>query len=203
VKNVITISRQKGSGGTVVAEELSKRLCWRLIGKDLITEAAAKEGIDEAKIQRVFEARVSLQDRMTFQQRSEKYLNAVARVIQEEVDKGDVVVIGRGAGVILADDPRLFRVHFVADFETRIQRIAAEQRLKGSKGLDEARRLVNESDYARAAFHMYLFNVDWNSPLLYDLVLNTTEITLDQATEIVVQAFNTILPDAGRCGLPG
>jgi len=203
VKNVITISRQKGAGGKAIAGELSKRLCWRLIGKDLITETAAKEGIDEAKIQRVFEARVSLQDRMTFQQRSEKYLNAVARVIKDEVDKGDVVIIGRGAGVILADDPRLFRVHFVADFDTRIERIAMDQKLKGSKGLDEARRLVNESDYSRAAFHMYLFNVDWNSPLLYDLVLNTTEITLDQATEIVVDAFNTVLPDAGRCELPG
>jgi len=192
VRNVITISRQKGSGGMWIAEELARRMCWRFIGKDLISEAASKAGIDEAKMERVFEARVSLQDRITFQQRSAKYVDAMARVMREEVDKGNVVILGRGAGVILAEDRRLFRVHVVADLDTRIQRIASEQKLKGIKGLEDARRLCNESDYARATFHQYLFSVDWNSPLLYELVLNTSDMTLDQASEVILRAFEAV-----------
>ena len=144
MRNVITISRQKGSCGMWIAEELARRMCWRFICKDLISEAASKAGIDEAKMERVFEARVSLQDRITFQQRSAKYVDAMARVMREEVDKGNVVILGRGAGVILAEDRRLFRVHVVADLDTRIQRIASEQKLKGIKGLEDARRLCNE-----------------------------------------------------------
>ncbi|HEY5533178.1 MAG TPA: cytidylate kinase-like family protein [Candidatus Anoxymicrobiaceae bacterium] len=192
MRNVITISRQKGSGGMWIAEELARRMCWRFIGKDLISEAASKAGIDEAKMERVFEARVSLQDRITFQQRSAKYVDAMARVMREEVDKGNVVILGRGAGVILAEDRRLFRVHVVADLDTRIQRIASEQKLKGIKGLEDARRLCNESDYARATFHQYLFSVDWNSPLLYELVLNTSDMTLDQASEVILRAFEAV-----------
>ena len=199
MRNVITISRQKGSGGSWIAGELARRLCWRLVGKDLITEAASKAGIDEAKMQRVFEARVSLQDRMTFQQRSAKYVEAMSTVMCEEVEKGDVVLLGRGAAVILAEDRRLFRVHLVADLDTRIKRIASEQKLKGEKGLEEARRLCNGSDYARATFHQYLFNVDWNSPLLYDLVLNTSEVTLDQATEVIVRGFEAVQEMGLRC----
>ncbi|HEY5527727.1 MAG TPA: cytidylate kinase-like family protein [Candidatus Anoxymicrobiaceae bacterium] len=199
MRNVITISRQKGSGGMWVAEELASRLCWRFIGKDLISEAASKAGIDESKMQRVFEARVSLQDRMTFQQRSAKYVDAMARVMLDEVDKGNVVILGRGAGVIMADDRRLFRVHLVADLDTRIKRIASEQKLKGEKGMEEARKLCNESDYARATFHQYLFNVDWNSPLLYELVLNTSDITLDQATEVIVRGFEAVQEMGLRC----
>jgi cytidylate kinase len=192
VRNVITISRQKGSGGMWIAEELARRMCWRFIGKDLISEAASKAGVDESKMERVFEARVSLQDRLTFQQRSAKYVDAMARVMHEEVAKGDVVILGRGAGVIMGDDRQLFRVHVVADLDTRIKRIASEQKLKGTKGLEDARRLCNESDYARATFHQYLFNVDWNSPLLYELVLNTSDMTLDQATEVILRAFEAV-----------
>jgi cytidylate kinase len=199
VRNVITISRQKGSGGMWIAEELARRLCWRFIGKDLITEAASKAGLDESKMQRVFEARVSFQDRTTFEQRSAKYVDGMAQLMLEEVDKGDVVILGRGAGVIMAEDRRLFRVHLVADLDTRIKRIASERKLRGSKGLDEARRLCNESDYARTAFHQYLFNVDWNSPLIYELALNTSDITLDQASEIILKAFEIVRGTNLRC----
>ncbi|MHB8895547.1 MAG: cytidylate kinase-like family protein [Candidatus Geothermincolia bacterium] len=199
MRNVITISRQKGSGGMWIAQELSKRLCWRFVGKDLISQASNKAGIDEAKMERVFEARVSLQDRLTFQQRSAKYVEAMAQTMTDEVVKGNVVILGRGAGIILAEDRRLFRVHIVADLDTRIKRIASEQKLKGQKGLSEARRLCNDSDYARAAFHQYLFNVDWNSPLLYELVLNTSDMTLDQATEVILRSFEAVMETNLRC----
>ena len=66
MKNVITISRQMGSGGRMIAEIVAQKLGWRLVGKELISEAARKSGADESKIERVFERRLSLQDRITF-----------------------------------------------------------------------------------------------------------------------------------------
>lgn len=192
MKNVITVSRQKGSGGRVIASEVAVRLGWRLVGRELVSEAASEAGLDESKIERVFEKRLSLQDRMTFQQKSAKYVDAVEKVVKEQVSQGNVVILGRGANLFIPDDPRVFRVHLVADFDTRIRRVTAQCKLRGNKGEDEARRLVNESDYARAAFFNYLFGVDWNDPLLYEMVLNTTDLTVEQAAEAILGVFGVL-----------
>jgi cytidylate kinase len=189
VKNVITISRQMGSGGLTIAEIIAKRLNWQLVRREMVSEAANTAGVDDTKIESTFEHRPSLQDRMTMQQRFSKYLDVLSDVIRKYADQGNVVLLGRGAHVILADDPRLFRVHIVADFETRVERVAAERRLKGRKGLAEARRLVLDSDYSRTAYLNYMFDADWNDPLNVELVLNTTELIPDRAAEAILAAF--------------
>jgi cytidylate kinase len=189
VKRAIAISRQMGSGGRTVAEQVAKKLGWRLVGREVVTEAARKTGFEEEKIERVFERRVSLEDRLNFQQKSGKYLSAVSSVIHEMVEQGEVVILGRGAGVIMGSDSRLLRVHLVADLDTRIQRIAGQFDLKGPKGLDEARKRVLDSDYSRSAYHNYLFNSDWNDPLIYDLVVNTTGISRDQAVDTILEIY--------------
>jgi len=189
LKNVITISRQMGSGGRMIAEIVAQKLGWRLVGKELITEAARKSGADESKIERVFERRLSLQDRITFRERSEKYIDSIRHVIAGVVEEGNVVILGRGAHVIMQGDPRIFRVHLVADLEVRIARIAEQYNLKGKAGRQEARRMVINSDYARTAYHNYLFEAEWNDPLLQDLVINTTALKIEQAADTVLDAY--------------
>ncbi len=189
MKNVITISRQMGSGGRMIAEIVAQKLGWRLVGKELISEAARKSGADESKIERVFEQRLSLQDRITFRERSEKYIDSIRHVIADVVEEGNVVILGRGAHVIMQGDSRIFRVHLVADLEVRIARIAEQYNLKGKAGQQEARRMVINSDYARTAYHNYLFEADWNDPLLQDLVINTTALKIEQAADTVLDAF--------------
>ncbi len=189
MKNVITISRQMGSGGRMIAEIVAQKLGWRLVSKELISEAAKKSGADESKIERVFEQRLSLQDRITFRERSEKYIDSIRHVIADVVDEGNVVILGRGAHVIMQGDPRIFRVHLVADLEVRIARIAEQYNLKGKAGKQEARRMVINSDYARTAYHNYLFEADWNDPLLQDLVINTTALKIEQAADTILDAF--------------
>ena len=189
MKNVITISRQMGSGGRMIAEIVAQKLGWRLVGKELITEAARKSGADESKIERVFERRLSLQDRITFRERSEKYIDSIRHVIAGVVEEGNVVILGRGAHVIMQGDPRIFRVHLVADLEVRIARIAEQYNLKGKAGRQEARRMVINSDYARTAYHNYLFEAEWNDPLLQDLVINTTALKIEQAADTVLDAY--------------
>jgi cytidylate kinase len=192
VKSVITISRQMGSGGRAVAEQVAVELGWRFVSKELVTETARQTGFDESKIERIFDQRLSLQDRITYEQRSAKYLEAVSKVIREFVDEGNMVILGRGAHVIMAGDPRIFRVHIVADLETRIQRMASAYGLKGKKGLAEARHRVIDSDYGRSAFHLLLFNVDWNNPLIYELVVNTTDVDLNHAAAAILSAFKIL-----------
>jgi cytidylate kinase len=189
LKTVITISRQMGSGGRLIAEGVAASLGWRLVSKEVIIKAAENSGQDEDKIERVFEQRLSLQDRITFRERSQKYIESISYAIRDIVDEGNVVILGRGAHIIMQGDPRLFRVHLVADLEVRIARIAGQYKLKAKTGMHEARRMVINSDYSRTAYHNYLFEADWNDPLLHDIVINTTDISIEQAAGVVLDAY--------------
>jgi len=51
---------------------------------------------------------------------------------------------------------------------------------------------VIDSDYGRSAFHLLLFNVDWNNPLIYELVINTTGVDLDHAAAAILSAFKIL-----------
>ena len=192
MKNVITIARQRGSGGRAVGALIAERYGWSLISKESFTESVKAKGVDEVKIGRVFERRPSLQDRMTLQQLYSKYVDVITNVIKEFAEKGDVVILGRGANLILGGDPRVVSVLFVADLETRIERMAKKWGLKGKKGLEEARKKVIDSDYARAAYNTYLYDSEWNDPLNYDMVLNTTGITVQQSAEAVMSLFEML-----------
>lgn len=192
MKNVITISRQKGSGGREIAEMVARQLGWPLLYKEMVTDAAEKAGVDYAKIEAAFDNKPSLKARVTMRERMSKYLDVLSAVIHEYAEEGNVVLLGRGANTILGADPRLFRVHLVAELDTRIERVALKCKAKGEKGLQEARKMVIDSDYARSAYHTYLFNVDWNDPLGYDLVLNTTGITMRRAADAVLAVFDTV-----------
>ena len=192
MKNVITIARQRGSGGRAVGALIAERYGWSLASKESFTESVKAKGVDEVKIGRVFERRPSLQDRMTLQQLYSKYVDVITNVIKEFAEKGDVVILGRGANLILGGDPRVVSVLFVADLETRIERMAKKWGLKGKKGLEEARKKVIDSDYARAAYNTYLYDSEWNDPLNYDMVLNTTGITVQQSAEAVMSLFEML-----------
>ena len=76
----------------------------------------------------------------------------------------------------------------VADFPVRLARVQRRE------GLDEtaARRKITAADYAREAYYRYLYNVMPDDPLAYDLVLNSSRLTLEESAALVAAAFTTM-----------
>ena len=115
----------------------------------------------------------------------EKYFEAVSKTIHDLADVGNVVVVGRGGYIILRDMPGVLRVGVVATLEDRIQTIVERERLSH----EEAARTVEERDKARVDFFKRFFDIEHpDSPELYDLVVNTSDMDLDYAVDLVVQA---------------
>jgi cytidylate kinase len=186
--NVITISRQYGAGGTELARMLAGRFGFRVIDNELLTMAAEQSGLDLAKIERVYEQRPSFQDLRIYKEQSEKYVQAVNQVLEQLAAEGTVIIVGRGANLALLPVPNVFNLRIVADFAARVQRV--QQR----EGLDEtaARRTITEADYAREAYYRYLYNVMPDDPLVYDMILNTSRMTLEEAAAMVEAAFEAV-----------
>jgi cytidylate kinase len=186
--NVITISRQYGAGASEMARMLSSRLGFAVIDAELLKMAADRSGMDLAKIERVYEQRPSFQDLRVYKEQSEKYTGAVYEVLEGLARQGNVIIVGRGSNLALLDHRNVFNLRVVADLGVRLKRIM------GREGLSEAdaRRTITDADYAREAYYRYLYNVMPDDPAIYDMVLNTSRVTLEEAAAMVTAAFEAI-----------
>ena len=112
------------------------------------------------------------------------YLDTVAAIITELAASGRIVILGRGSQMILADLPRALHVLCVAPRELRYERFADREEI----GIEEAKRRVDENDRGREAFYKKFWKVDVQDPRQYDLTIDTSHFTLDQAAELIATA---------------
>lgn len=186
--NTLTISRQYGAGASEMARMISGRLGFRVVDEELLQMAAQKSGMDLSKIERVYEQRPSFRDLRLYKEQSEKYINAVHEVLEDLARQGDVIIVGRGANLALLQHPNVVNLRLVADFEVRLQRVMSRESL----GEADARRRITEADYAREAYYRYLYNVMPDDPAIYDVVLNTSRVMLEEAAAMVTAMFEAV-----------
>jgi len=103
-------------------------------------------------------------------------------VVLQYAQNDQVVLVGRGANLLLRLVPAVLRIRTTAPLELRAQRIAAAEGLD----LDRARQLATVVDRQRRAYVAHVFGADWASPLNYDLVLNMGRLSLEQAAATVL-----------------
>ena len=119
----------------------------------------------------------------------EKYIEAVRKAMADLAADGNVVIVGRGGYIILRDMPRVLRVGVVANFEDRVETIMERERL----GREEADKTVRARDEARADYFKRFFGIaDPDGPELYHLVINSSDINLDSAADVVIQAATAL-----------
>jgi len=109
------------------------------------------------------------------------YLKTMTLIIGELAAGGNIVLLGRGSQMILAETPRALHVLCVAPQKVRALRLAEREGI----GLEEATRRTAESDRARAAFYRKFWKVDFQSPTLYDLTIDTSRLSYDVAADLV------------------
>jgi cytidylate kinase len=115
----------------------------------------------------------------------------VQKALQRACLAGKMVIVGRGGQVVLRDCPHVLNVRIEAPFEDRIQRI--RESLKQSKQdfsavIDlrrQAQDLIEERDAASADYLRRFYQVDWDDPLLYHVVLNLGRLNITQAVEVI------------------
>ena len=111
-------------------------------------------------------------------------LEAVTTVLNDLFQKGNVVIIGRGANMILADSPGVLHVGLIASLEARAQTLMEDENFE----LDEAEAYVEELERAHVAFYQRFHQVHPSEPNLYHTILNMGKLQPATAAEIIVQA---------------
>ena len=111
-----------------------------------------------------------------------QFIDSTREVIRDIAEDGSVVIVSRGGSAILKDVPRVLRVGVVADRGDRVRRIMEREQLSE----EQAEEFVEHSDSAQAAYFEKAFNSSPIDPFLYHVMINTSEISVERAAEIVV-----------------
>lgn len=182
----ITISRQMGSLGRKVGEETARRLGYRMVWREVINEAALRTGVPEMALATIDELGLLGLKPSTVNQ--EAYLRAVRQVVYELVHDENIVIVGRAGQMILREEKGVLHVRVVAPLEVRIKRTASDMKLEP----DSARKLVEQSDRARAHYLKRYYHANIDDPGLYDIVINTGRLAVGRAAEIVCAALEML-----------
>lgn len=177
---IITISRQFGSLGTVIAEMLKEELKLDSLGRIKIREELVnKYGVSLKNVQKYDEKKPAFWD--VFSSDKDRYLHFMKTEVYECAKKGNCIMIGRGAQVLLQDVPSTLHVRIIAPRELRIERI--KQRYNYNDKLGE--HMIRHSDHDRTGFYKFFFHVNWEDPGLYDLVINTRTFSVENAVCLI------------------
>jgi cytidylate kinase len=179
---IITVSREMGTGAYAIAKELAKKLKYTLIDRVKIEELAPAYGLTPEILERVDEKPPSYrtaEDRL-----QAAYLNTLELILLDCAKKGNVILYGRGAQDLIKGLDNVLKVRFVAPFEDRVEKFAEREWIDP----ELARDLIRKSDHQLGGFIHFYFNRDWNDPLAYDLLFNTTRLTQSAMVECVIAA---------------
>lgn len=203
---VITISRELGSEGDLIAEQLSRDLGYKRVDKEILSEIAREAGVDVDAVlakERSFTQKPKLvSSEMTslykkqpgaFRKRGQlddqTYAQVLAEALERFAQAGEVIIVGRGGQMVLKDWPQALHVRLFAPLAARVARVidrfdlsdqAAEQRIKQS---DEQKR-----QYIR---YMHR-NADWSALKHYHLAIDTARVPPPAAVQLITIAASEV-----------
>ena len=191
--SVITVSREPGSGGRIVATRLAEKLGIDIFHQEVINEMAKSADVSEKLVETLDERGLStLEDWISslVNERHlwpDRYMQHLMKVVGTIGKHGRSVVVGRGANFILPPEKR-FSVRIVGPQAWRINNVAKEFDISP----EDAKRRVMRTESDRRAFIRKYFNADIADPTNYDLVVNTATLTVDDAVKVISSALGLV-----------
>jgi cytidylate kinase len=186
----LLISREKGAGGNAVGRLVVKKLGWQVFDNEIVDEIAKTANVRRQLIESLDEHdRAMIEDAISQMLNpgdigTAGYLVLLKQIVLTLGHQGDVIIVGRGARYILPSQFGL-SVRMVAPADVRIRRIADQARLS----LDAARVEVEKVDRERMKLARRQFGQNAADPLNHDLTINTAELDIEAAAEVVLAAL--------------
>lgn len=198
VRRAVTISREAGCGALVVAELLARllreespenSLPWKVFDRNLMDKVLEEHGLPAYLAKYLPEDRVSeIEDFVSEILGAHPPLWKVVKQSAETILKlaalGNVIIIGRAANLITARLPHMLHVRLVAPLDQRIAHCCEYYNMDDL----EARAFCRHEDLGRKRYVKKYFDADIADPLLYHLVINTGQISYDDAAKMIADA---------------
>jgi cytidylate kinase len=206
---VITISRQFGSAGVPVGRALADRFEAEFLDRAIVAQVALRSGIPESELesyderlptlwQRIASALATSSpevtmpalpyDRLPSMSTHDRLVSITRTVITEAAERGNAVIVGRGAAFVLRGRPNVLNVQLHASLEariryllTRVEEIPPETR-PDERSLEELCRSI---DRARADYIRRLYGANWLDATNYDLAIDTGRLGVTRTVDLI------------------
>jgi len=181
---IITVEREYGCGAAQIARQLSLQLGWKLWDQELTAEIARVANVDpsaasmcEERVDSAFQRLVKVFWRGSYERSMhlehqpfgpDRMVEVGEEVMRDIAERGNSVIVGRGAPYFLRERSDVFHVFLYAPRAEKLRRIRAL-----GKSLEDAGDLVDTVDRERMLFIKHYFGADWPTRSLYHMMINT------------------------------
>lgn len=189
-KRIITISREFGSGGRFIGEEVAKKLGMAYYNENLIDQIAQQSGMSKEYIEEnaelspkkgFFAYAFSGRD-LTGKSVEDMVYEAQRNVILEIAEKEECVIIGRNADFILKDRDDVVNVFIHGEMPEKIERICRLYDVTE----DGAIKLINETDKRRRTNYNFYTEQKWGMARNYTLSLNSSQLGYEKCEKMII-----------------
>ena len=190
-KRIITISREFGSGGRFIGEEVAKKLGIAYYDKNIIGQIAEKSGLSPEYIQEnaelspkkgLFAYAFSGRD-ITGKSVEDMVYEAQRNIILDLAEKEPCVIIGRNADYILKDRDDVLNVFIHGDMPEKIKRITGLYNVKEK----EVVKMMADTDKRRRTNYNFYTDQNWGKASNYTLCLNSSQLGYDRCEMIIME----------------
>ena len=192
-KRIITFSREFGSGGRFIGEEVAKKLGIAYYDKNIINDIAEKSGLSPEYVQKnaelspkkgLFAYAFAGRD-ITGKSVEDMVYEAQRKVILELAEKEPCVIIGRNADYILKDRDDVLNVFIHGGTPEKIQRITRLYNVEEQKAV----KMMVDIDKRRMVNYNFYTNQKWGKADNYTLCLNSSQLGYDRCEKIIMECI--------------
>lgn len=192
-KRIIAISREFGSGGRFIGEEVAKKLGIAYYDKEVINQIAEQSGLAPEFVQNnaelsprkgIFAYAFSGRD-ITGKSVEDMVYEAQQKVILEIAEKEECVIIGRNADFILRNRSDVFNVFVHGNMPEKIKRICKLYDVTES----EAAKMITDTDKRRMANYNFYTEQKWGMACNYTLSLNSSQLGYEKCMQIIIDCI--------------
>lgn len=186
---IVTVSREFGSGGREIGKRLADALDIAYYDREIISAIADESNMDAGYVEHVLENSMHYSYPLTFSHtlsinyflnnNAPQLLGIQHKIIKELGEKGDCVIVGRGADAIL-EEYKPFRIFVYAEMEAKMARCRSRASSDEHLSDRELERKIRQIDKNRADNHDLIASTRWGDLGAYDLCINTTNVSIKE-----------------------
>ena len=186
---IITIGRQFGSGGLLVAKKLGEKLGIPVYDNELITRAAQDSGFDIEFFKRSDEKKSIFSFSALFTSSSENYMSdsglfkMQCETIRSIAEQGSAIIVGRCADYVLREHDNVVSVFLTSPLEARARRVMERDGLSH----EEAMAKIQKKDTGREAYYNYFTFGNWGVASTYNLCIDSSIMGIDGTADLIIE----------------
>jgi len=178
---LITITTGTGCGGVEIARRTSEGLEIPLYDDERVREESISMGLSSKDLKSLNEKAPGFFSRV-LEFKPQTYLELMEAVVYEISRRGEGVIIGHGAQFLLRDFGCALHVRIHSSEVNRIETLTSSQGISR----EAAVKTIRADDSSKRGFMRYAFDMDWDDPGLYDLIVNRDKLGVDAAADLII-----------------